>query len=244
MENDMSNERFFFVRLAGLTVKITHTYDSVREHCRDYTVDATDTPDIAAATSQDLIEAEKNAADYPFSDGYCEDICLYRDIAEKMPLFDRAVFHGAAVEVDGKGYIFTAPSGTGKTTHIRLWLAHFADKVQIINGDKPILRLDCNKVSVCSTPWAGKERLERNTEAPLGAITLIKRSTENKITKISPKEYFSELARQFYLPKNVQARLKTLDIIDKILSNVPIYLLECDISREAAKLSFDTLTKE
>ena len=238
----MSNERFFFVRLAELTVKIVHTHDAVRLHCRDYTVDSDRTPDIVAATAQNLIEAEKASADFPCSDSYCEDICIYRDIAEKMPLFDRAVFHGAAVEVDGRGYIFTAPSGTGKTTHIRLWLEHFADRVQIINGDKPILRLDGDGVSVCSTPWAGKERMERNTEAPLKAITLIKRSTENKITKISPKEYFSELARQFYLPKNVEARLKTLDIIDKILSDVPIYLLECDISREAAELSFRTLT--
>ena len=239
----MSNEGFFFVKLAGLTVKITHTHNAVKVHCRDYTVDAVDEPDIAAATSQALIESEKNAADHPCSEAYCENICLYRDIAEKMPIFDRVVFHGASVEVGGEGYIFTAPSGTGKTTHIGLWFKYFGDKVKIINGDKPILRLDGDKVSVCSTPWAGKERLERNTEAPLRAITLIKRSTENKISRISPKEYFSELAKQFYLPKNAQARLKTLDIIDKILSGVPIYLLECNISREAAELSFNTLTK-
>ena len=239
----MSNERFFFADLAGLTVKIKHKHNTVSAHCRNYTVDAAGEPDIVAVTSQELIDAEKSAADFPCSDAYCEDICLYRAIAEKMPIFDRVVFHGASVEVDGKGYIFTAPSGTGKTTHVRLWLEYFADKVQIINGDKPILRLDNDKVSVCSTPWAGKEGLERNTEAPLHAIILIKRSTENKITRISPKDYFSELARQFYLPRSAQARLKTLDIIDKILSDVPIYLLECDISRDAAELSFNTLTK-
>ena len=239
----MLNDRSFFVRLAGLTVKITHTYDAVRIHCRDYTVDTVIKPDIAAATSSALIEAEKNAADFPCSDSYCEDICIYRDIAEKMPIFNRAVFHGAAVEVDGRGYIFTAPSGTGKTTHIKLWLEHFADSVKIINGDKPILRLDDDGVSICSTPWAGKEGLERNTEAPLAAMVLIKRSDERKITKISPKEYFSELARQFYLPKGIEAKLKTLDIIDNVLKSVPIYLLECDISREAAELSFVTLTK-
>ena len=239
----MSNKRFFFVNLAGLTVKITHVHEAVRSHCRDYMIETVDTPDIVAVTSQELIEAEKNASDFPCSDGYCEDICLYRAIAEKMPLFDRVVFHGASVEVDGKGYVFTAPSGTGKTTHIRLWMEHFADKVQIINGDKPILRLDGNGASICSTPWAGKERLERNTEAPLRAMVLLKRSTENKITKISPKEYFSELAKQFYLPKNVEARLKTLDIVGRIFSDVPIYLLECDISLEAAELSFNTLTK-
>ena len=105
------------------------------------------------------------------------------------------------------------------------------------------MRLDGDGISVCSTPWAGKERLERNTEAPLQAIVLLKRSTENKIRKISPKEYFSELAKQFYFPKNVEARLKTIDVVDKIFSCVPIYLLECDISREAAELSFNTLTK-
>ena len=238
----MSNEQFFFVKLAGLTVKIIHMHKVVRSHCSDYTVDKQDAADIVAMTSQDLIQAEKESADFPCTDGYCEDICLYRAIAEKMPLFNRAVFHGAAVEVDGKGYIFTAPSGTGKTTHIGLWFKHFGDKVKIINGDKPILRLDSHGVSVCSTPWAGKEGLERNVEMPLHAITLLKRSTENKITKISPKEYFSELVKQFYLPRDVEAKFKTLDMIDKTFSTVPIYLLECDVSREAAELSFNTLT--
>ena len=239
----MQVKNIFKIKLSGIVVEMHSNFDYSERHCKDYITDSSEKSDIVAEVSQAQIEELKEASEIAFSDGYCEDICLYRAIAEQIPFLNRLVFHGAAVEVDGGGYIFTAPSGTGKTTHIGLWFKCFGDKVKIINGDKPILRLDDDGVSVCSTPWAGKERLERNTEAPLRAITLIKRSSENRITRISPKEYFTELARQFYLPRNFEAKIKTFDVVDKILSNVPIYLLECNISREAAELSFNTLTK-
>ena len=240
----MQVKNIFKIKLSGIVVEMHSNFDYSEKYCKNYIIDSSAKPDIIAEVSQEQIEESKGALETAFSDGYCESICLYRAIAEKMPIFDRLVFHGAAVEVDGKGYIFTAPSGTGKTTHIGLWFKYFGDRVKIINGDKPILRLESDGVSVCSTPWSGKERFERNTEAPLRAITLIKRSKENRITQISPQEYFSELARQFYLPRNLESKLKTFDIVDRILSDVPIYLLECDISREAAELSFDTLTNE
>ena len=239
----MINNEELFLGLSGLTVNIHARFGNTKRLCSDYLLDTAIVPDISISVSAEDIEAEKKLSDAIVSDGYCESICIYRAIAEKLPHFDRAVFHGAAVEVDGDGYIFTAPSGTGKTTHIKSWLEYFSDKVKIINGDKPILRLDGEKAIVCSTPWAGKEGLQRNVEAPIRAITLIKQSRENKIKKISPAEYFSELVKQFYLPRDIEAKIKTLDIVDRVLKSVPIYLLECDISLEAAELSFNTLTK-
>ena len=239
----MSDQSNFYINIAGLTVEMRPSFEFSVNHSADYLTESTDSPDIVAYASPAEIELEKKQSELPVSDGYCEDICLYRSIAEQLPKFDRAVFHGAAVEVGGKGYIFTAPSGTGKTTHIGLWLEYFADKVKIINGDKPILRLDGDSISVHSTPWAGKEGMQRNASAPVGAICLIRQAKENKITKISPRECFEELVKQFYLPKNALSRIKTLDIVDRALKNLPIYLLECNISREAAELSFNTLTK-
>lgn len=234
----------FYIRIADLVVEMQSEFEFSKKNCCDYIVPASASPDIIAKSSFAEICKERELHNVKATDGYCEDICLYRSIAEQLPSLDRVVFHGAAVEVGGRGYIFTAPSGTGKTTHIRLWLEHFADKVRIINGDKPILKLDGNSVSVFSTPWAGKERMQRNACAPVAAICLIRQSKENKITKIAPGECFSELVKQFYLPKDTISRIKTLDIVDRVLKNVPIYLLECDISREAAELSFKTLTKE
>ena len=240
----MQNHKFFKISIADLVVEMHINFDFCEMHCLEYRASNLLPSDIVAKASELDIQKEKSQYDTELSNGYCEDICLYRSIAEQLPSFDRVVFHGAAVEVDGKGYIFTAPSGTGKTTHISLWLEYFGDKVKIINGDKPILRLEGDSVSVHSTPWAGKEGMQRNASAPVGAICLIRQAKENKITKISPRECFEELVKQFYLPKDTAMRIKTIDIVDRVLKKVPIYMLECDISREAAELSFNTLTKE
>ena len=240
----MLDHKIFKIEIAELVVEVKSKFEFCKRKCSDYIVSDDNLPDIIATASEDEISKEKSQLSLDASDGYCEDICLYRSIAEQLPSLDRAVFHGAAVEAGGKGYIFTAPSGTGKTTHIRLWLEFFSDKVKIINGDKPILKLDGNSVSICSTPWAGKEGMQRNTIAPVGAICIIRQAKVNRIKRISPSESFGEIVKQIYLPRNAVSRIKTLDIVDRVLKNVPIYLLECDISREAAELSFNTLTKE
>ncbi len=240
----MQTKRIFYIKLSGLAVEMHSDFDFAERRCKNYVTDDCKTVDLIAEATREQINAEKLANDEVLPDGCYEDICLYRAIAEQLPLFDRTVFHGAAIEVDGKGYIFTAPSGTGKTTHIGLWMRAFGDKVSVINGDKPILRIDCDEVTVCSTPWMGKEGLGSISEAPLGAIVLLKRSTENKITKIAPNEHFPDLVKQFYLPRNIDARLKAIEIVDRVLKSVPIYLLECNMSLEAAHLSYKTLIGE
>lgn len=233
----------FYIRIAELNVRMESRYAPTRRYCSDYIVDATDA-EIAAQTSDDEIDAELKLYDSPHGREYCESICLYRSIAEKLPLFDRFVFHGAAVMAAGKGYIFTAPSGTGKTTHVGLWLETFGDRVSVINGDKPIVRMHGGEAIVYSCPWAGKEGWKSNTFASLGGICLIHRGKENRIRRIDPSEYFDELMHQVYIPKNSEAMLKTLELMDALAKAVPFYLLECDISEEAARTSFEAMVNK
>ena len=232
----------FYIKIADLNVKMECRYKKTRRYCSDYIVEAFDS-DIVAKISDVEIDEELRLYESPHSREYCEGICLYRSIAEQLPFFDRFVFHGAAVSANGKGYIFTAPSGTGKSTHISLWMKLFGDKVSVINGDKPIVRILEDRAVVYSCPWAGKEGWKNNISASLGGICLLRRGKENKIIKISPSEYFDELMRQVYIPKNSEAMLKTLELVDALAKIVPFYLLECDISDDAARTSFETMVK-
>lgn len=232
----------FYIRIADLNVRMESRYERTRHYCSDYIVQPTDT-DIVAVASKEEIDAEAKLHDELHGGEYFESICLYRAIAERLPLFDRFVFHGAAVAVDGKGYIFTAPSGTGKSTHVGLWMKHFGDRVSVINGDKPIIKIDDSVASVYSSPWAGKEGWKTNSFADIGGICLIRRGKENRIKKISPSEYFDELMHQVYIPKDSQAMLKTLELMDALAKRVPFYLLECDISEQAARTSFEAMVK-
>jgi hypothetical protein len=233
----------FFIKIAGLTVEMRAKYPLSRKRCRDYLCEPVGTPDIIAEVSDEEIVKEIDASGEDFSPAYCEDICLYRAIAEQLPKYDRFVFHGAALSANDRGYMFSAPAGTGKSTHARLWLEQFEEKVGIINGDKPIISLSGDSATVCSTPWAGKEGWQRNVSLHLDGICLLSRATNNRIERIDPSDYFAEIIRQVYIPKDGEARLRTLELLDKLANRVKFWHLECNISPEAARTSYDAMVK-
>ncbi len=237
---DMLEDVQFNIKIAGLVVRMNSRYKTLCDFCADYLTEE-ENFDITASVSESEIDGEMGAYETPFSRQYCENVCLYRSIAEQLPELDRFVFHGAAVKAFEKAYIFTAPSGTGKTTHVRLLTEFFGDHVSIINGDKPIIKVQNGSATVYSTPWAGKERWQTNTSADLGGIILLKRGKVNSIRQISPAEYFNELIKQVYIPKKGEMMLKTLDLVDALAKLVPFYLLECDMTEEAAKTSFGVM---
>lgn len=232
----------FCIDIADLTVELNTRYEGNRTFCREFLSDS-EKIDIFASVDGSEIDDEMKAYDVALSRQYCECVCLYRSIAEQLPEFDRFVFHGASIKVGEKGYIFTAPSGTGKSTHVGLLMKYFGEQVTVINGDKPIIGILSDGARVYSCPWAGKENWKNNISAPLGGIILLKRGTTNRIKRIFPGEYFDELFKQVYLPKNGEMMLKTLELIDRLAESVPFYLLECDMSKEAAETSYKIMKK-
>lgn len=227
----------FKIKLAEKKVLLKSEYDFLQTFCKDYLFPFTDTPDITAQVSEDEVDAEIKAAEEETTKEYAECLCLYREIAEKLPKFNRLVMHGAAITYDNSAVLFTAPSGTGKTTHIKLWKKAFGSKVDIINGDKPILHIKDNSVIVHSSPWAGKEKFQKNRSAPLKAICIIKRAQQNKTYKINPKEYLPFILHQIYLPKDEKTAAQTLTLFNKLLSQIPVYIVECNISEDAAQVA-------
>lgn len=225
------------IKLAGLNIDIEYLSDRIAGLCRNYAADFS-VPDIKVR--YDKAGCEKEASAGRFSAAAAEFSNIYRQIAEALPRFSGAVTHGATVSYKGNAYMFIAKSGTGKTTHINLWRQYF-DGVGVINGDKPILRVS-DKVLAYGTPWAGKERLENNTSAPLGGICVIKRAEKNSIRRLEPQEALTAIIKQVYMPADPAALDLTVKIFDDIIRLVPFYELSCNISREAAELSFNTLT--
>lgn len=234
----------FSVELSDLNIEIKSQSEYVRDLCADYISGPIADPAFSVEASQPDVAAEAAGYSVPHSEEYCESVCIYREIAERLPAYQRAVFHGAAVEIGGKGYIFTAPSGVGKTTHVRLWGELLGDSLKIVNGDKPIIGIADGDIRVWGSPWQGKERWGNNSSAPLCAICFIKRGKINKIQRIDPSEHFNALMDQIYFPKDGDAVIKTFELIEELAKKVDFYLLECDISQEAARLSFETLTGE
>jgi hypothetical protein len=113
--------------------------------------------------------------------------------------------------------------------------------VTIVNGDKPIVHVTDGGARVCSTPWAGKEGMNRNVSRDLAGIVLLRRGEANRIREVKPGEHFAAIMAQTYFPKDALARIKTLELLDKLSKQVKFYVLECNISNDAAKTSFEFL---
>ena len=138
--------------------------------------------------------AEKNV--------FIEEEALCWMLGKKLSPYDALQLHGSAVCLDGEAYIFTAPSGTGKSTHTRLWRETFGDRVFMINDDMPYLRIFDDCVRAYGTPWNGKHHLGNSCSAPVKAIAWLRRDEENHIERLPKETAFAVLAQQtFRLPE-------------------------------------------
>lgn len=243
----MEEKYSFAAKIADLSVKISCRYDFCFNLCKDYIIKDEGKYDIIArATDKEIEDEMENArknGENPTPAG-AETACIHRSLANALPLFSRAVFHGAAISYKQDGLLFTAQSGTGKTTHIKLWRECFGEDVRIVNGDKPVLKAENGTVTVYGTPWAGKENWQKNRSVKLKAICAIERGKENRIEKISRQEALAEFMNRIYLPPDPSELSLTLSLLDKIINTTPVYRLFCNISKEAAHLSFKTMIGE
>ena len=176
-----------------------------------------------------------------FSDGYLEMLAVYRKIAEKMPEYDTILFHGSCVAVGGIGYLFTAKSGTGKSTHTRLWRELLGERAVMVNDDKPLIRISDSGAVIYGTPWDGKHRLSTNIAASLKALCVLERAEQNTIRQIMAGEAYPILLQQVFRPIDSTAMSKTLTLIDRLAASVSLWRLGCNIEIEAARVAYDAM---
>ena len=248
----------FSIQLAENRILVDALFDYTKEFCKEYLCESERADFFVSITPEDIeYEKQKSAEEdaamgiptRPFKDEYLETLAVYRKICDQMPERDTFLFHCSAIAVDGKAYLFTAPSGTGKSTHTRLWREVLGDQAVMINDDKPLLRVTSDSVLVYGTPWDGKHRLSTNTVAPVAGICLLERgeengSEENGIERIAKEEAFPRLLQQTYRPQSPVALMKTMELLDAVASNVPLYKLRCNMEPEAARVAYAEMNTE
>lgn len=262
----------FKIKLAGIEFQVNGIYEeSLKKHCGDY-LDIEENSDNKkcfdnCVTGKEDLKLSDNDSVYEiiiseddiireqgtmledegqsgFAPEYLETLALLRKVAEVLPEKDGFLMHGAVIQWKDKAYMFTAPSGTGKTTHIRLWRKYLGQGVSIINGDKPFIRIVDDCVRIYGTPWAGKEGWQNNKNAPLGGICIIQRGTECGIRKLDSKEAIPYLLGQIHFGDSSAQAGKTLELLDVLIKKVPVYILNCDISEHAVRTSYEAMTGE
>lgn len=234
-------------KMADTVIEVTSIYEKVHEYCKDYLTD--EIADFSVCiTPEDIVkEKDKSDSEYAyegktlpnFSDALLEETAVYRKIGEKMPNYDTVIFHGSIIAVDGQGFLFTAKSGTGKSTHTALWREYLGDKAVMVNDDKPMLKITDNGVIAYGTPYNGKHHLGCNMSVPLKAICIITRGEKNSIVRIDKSEAYAMLLQQVYRPQDPLQMAKTLKLVDKLAENVELYKLACNMDIEAAEVAYN-----
>lgn len=157
--------------------------------------------------------------------------------------FDGLMLHASAVVMDGKAYLFTADSGTGKSTHVNLWLQQFGERAFVLNDDKPALRREKGKWYAYGTPWSGKNDISRNYKAELAGIAILERDIENSITRVNDIDTVFALLAQVNKTKEPSHRIKIMELMDSIFESVPIWKLKCNMNPDAAIMAYNTMSK-
>ena len=224
-------------RLAELNIEIDSLCPDVHNLCADYRAEGFADFSVQTTGADIAFERERGSG-LSVSDGYLETLAVYRKIAEMLPYHDAVLIHGSCVAVDGAAYLFTAKSGTGQSTHTRLWRELLGERAVMVNDDKPLLRITESGVTVYGTPWNGKHRLGANIAAPLKALCLLERAAENSIVPVTVPEAYPMLLQQVYRPADPAALEKTLHLIDRLAASVKLYRLGCNMEPEAAEVAY------
>ena len=186
--------------------------------------------------TEDLIA--KGYEEYRYSPVMQENILVHSQLSRELVNHDILLMHGSAISMDGEVYLFTAPSGTGKSTHTRLWREAFGERTMMINDDKPMLKISPDGVEVYGTPWRGKHRLGGNAHGPLKAIIDLTRDTENHIERISASDAFPIIKMQAVVFHDVGLMTKILSLEKILMESIPFYRLGCNMEREAAVVAW------
>lgn len=152
----------------------------------------------------------------------------------------RFFLHASAVVLDGGAYLFSAPSGMGKSTHAALWLRSFEGSY-ILNDDKPVIFPENEGVTVWGTPFAGKTDLQVNRGVPLRAVCFLKQGNENSITRIDSERAIALTLNNTYRPKNAEEMNLLLDMIEKVVERADIFEMSCRNESAAAEMSYNAM---
>ena len=174
----------------------------------------------------------------------CEYLCTGGSFYRQLLEYDGLMLHASAVVMDGYAYLFSAPCGTGKSTHTDMWKRAFGDAVIMLNDDKPALKKEKGRWYAYGTPWSGKTAQNENMCIPLGGVCVLTRGEQNEIEPYLGAAAIFSLLDQTVRPQAANARGRLLELLDDLISTGPIWKLRCTPTEEAALVSQAAMSKE
>lgn len=230
--------------IAGLVTEYTAKYDNTRLLSQPFAYSGDRPTDITLSVSDESITAMDKRMAEPNRER-TENFILSCAFNREIIKYGGMLVHSSALICDGGAYLFSADSGVGKSTHTRLWLKAFGDRVHIFNDDKPVVRLYQDRVIACGTPFDGGSGIALNESAPLKAIVFIERGELNSVRIPTGREIIQKLYFQTAHMVNAKTAQSMLDNFDRLLkSPVRFYILTCNTDIEAAKVAYNSIKEK
>ena len=228
-------------KIAEVNVDMNTRYPRLLKQSEAYISDSTEAQMKIHLSDEFLEKCRKENPHLTLDD--CEYIWMGSEFYNNLPVLGGFMVHASAVVHNQKAYLFSAPSGTGKSTHTQLWLKHF-DDAYILNDDKPAIRLTPEGFVVYGTPFSGKTDWNVNKAVPLGGICAIERSETNYIEKMPEDEALFRILNQTLRPYDENKMEILLKILDKLINNTPVYKLHCNMDPEAVDVAYKGMEGE
>lgn len=178
----------FVFEFAEINVGIKFFFNEFRDFAAEFISESD--PDFKIVMRRHDLDLEKrlSTAGGVVPDWNYETLAILRKFLVKAAEYGVILFHCSAIAVDGQAYLFAAPSGTGKSTHARLWREMLGGRAEMVNDDKPFVRFKDGVPYVYGSPWNGKHRLSSNISRPIKGICFLEQGAENHIKRIAPRE--------------------------------------------------------
>lgn len=226
--------------IAGLRVRMD-TYGRTAAQAEPYLTETAGEADIVITSNPEQLH--ENQPHLSMDD--CEYLSTGGSFYRQLLQHGGMMLHSSAVVMDGYAYLFSAPCGTGKSTHTTLWRKTFGyDRVLMLNDDKPALRFENGRWYAYGTPWSGKTAQNLNMRVPVGGICVLTRGDTNEIAPFGGTKALLALLEQTARPAGAEGRGRMLELMDSILNLVPVWKLKCTPTEEAARVSQKAMTEE
>ena len=221
--------------IAGMKVEMEPRYARLKKQSEPYI--SSGSP-IMHVTSDPYDEAHV-VMENP-SEEELEYICCSSAFCRGIIPYGRFFLHASAVVYEGEAYLFSAPSGTGKSTHTALWRERFPESY-ILNDDKPVILPEKEQITVWGTPFAGKTNLQVNRGVPLKGICFLQQGIENQIRQLTEAQALALLLNNTYRPKENDKMNLLLDMMEQVVTQIKSYEMSCNRELEAAELSYKVM---
>lgn len=241
----------FSMEVAGCVGAVTAEFDSTPAYFAAYRTEKPGEFSVAPTELDRIFEQNASIEEAKalgirpriYTPPHLERAAILRCFAEFGLTGGVLMIHGSCVALDGEGYLFVAPCGTGKSTHTRLWRQAFGDRSVMVNDDKPFVRYTPAGVWVSGSPWCGKHGLGNNVTVPLKGICILERGKENALSLLAGREALAMLLPHCYHSVRPESAGKGAALAEKIVHSVPLWKMQCTMEPSAATAAWNAMKK-